>query len=185
MLIRSPPRLGRAPAAAASLHGMPLDAVFNAWLKYTPLKYEGLALAFAEPICFTQQCQADKDALFSLVLAVPVVVLAGFLGFLLSQQGRLKEAQEKGQAFEVDSGTVFEVAEGAVPERDRWGQPAMKAVSYTPWPVEEGAEGERIRIEVGPVGSTALRTYVFEKVRSGGCAEVGRGRPRADPGQEA
>ena len=133
-----------AVAAAASLHGM---------------------LAFAEPICFTQQCQADKDALFSLVLTVPVVVLAGFLGYLLSQKGRLKEELEKGQAFEVDSGTVFEVAEGAVPERDRWGQPAMKAVSYTPWPVEEGAEGERVRIEVGPVGSTALRTYVFQKVR--------------------
>lgn len=32
-------------------------------------------------------------------------------------------------------------------------------------PVEEGAEGERVRIEVGPVGSRELRTFVFTKVR--------------------
>ena len=31
-------------------------------------------------------------------------------------------------------------------------------------PVEEGAEGERLRIEVGPVGSRELRTFVFSKV---------------------
>jgi hypothetical protein len=56
------------------------------------------------------------------------------------------------------------VPEGAAPERDRRGELAFKAISYTPWPVEEGAEGERLRIEVGSVGQRAPRTFVFTKL---------------------
>lgn len=36
-------------------------------------------------------------------------------------------------------------------------------MSYTPFPVEEGAEGERLRVDVGPVGARQPRTFVFEK----------------------
>ena len=36
-------------------------------------------------------------------------------------------------------------------------------MSYTPWPVEQGFEGERIRIGVGPVREPQLRTFVFDK----------------------
>lgn len=43
------------------------------------------------------------------------------------------------------------------------GELAFRAVSFTPWPVEEGCEGERIRIRVGPVSSPEPRTFVFVK----------------------
>lgn len=55
-------------------------------------------------------------------------------------------------AFRID--TCSRHAQGAL---------AWKAVSYTPYPIEEGAEGERIRVQVGPVGEKQLRTFVFEK----------------------
>lgn len=43
------------------------------------------------------------------------------------------------------------------------GELAFRAVSYTPYPVEEGVEGERLRIEVGPTDRRVPRTYLFEK----------------------
>ena len=46
------------------------------------------------------------------------------------------------------------------------GELAWKAVSYTPFPVEEGAAGERVRVLVGPVGDRLLRTFVFDKTLS-------------------
>jgi hypothetical protein len=58
---------------------------------------------------------------------------------------------------------VFETDEGKPPEKDRKGELAFKAVSYTPWPVEAGAEGERVRVSVGPVGACTPRTYVFPR----------------------
>ena len=42
------------------------------------------------------------------------------------------------------------------------GELAYKAVSYTPYPVEAGAEGERVRVDVGPVAARQPRTFVFE-----------------------
>lgn len=65
------------------------------------------------------------------------------------------------------TGTVFQAPEGASPERDGRGELAFRAISYTPWPVEEGAEGERLRIDVGTVGERQPRTFVFSKVTVG------------------
>ena len=75
------------------------------------------------------------------------------------------------------AGTLFEAPPGAAPERDRRGELAFRAVSWTPWPVEEEAEGERLRLEVGTVGQLQKRTFVFEKVRRGvgGRAQQSRG----------
>ena len=64
---------------------------------------------------------------------------------------------------DTSTGVVFEADEGRAPEVDRKGELAFKAVSYTPWPVEAGAEGERIRVSVGPVNACAPRTYVFPR----------------------
>lgn len=44
------------------------------------------------------------------------------------------------------------------------GELVFKVVSYTPYPVDEEVEGERIRLDVGPVGSCEPRTFVFEKL---------------------
>ena len=57
----------------------------------------------------------------------------------------------------------FEGPSGTTPERDSKGQLAFRAVSYTPWPVEAGQPGERLRIDVGPSSLTAPRTFVFER----------------------
>lgn len=43
------------------------------------------------------------------------------------------------------------------------GELAWRAISYTPWPVEEGTAGERMRVDVGPVGERQPRTFVFDK----------------------
>ena len=68
------------------------------------------------------------------------------------------------QVFEdSETGAVFQSGESVSPERDRKGELAFRAVSYTPWPVEEGAEGDRVRVPVGPVSNTQPRTYVFPR----------------------
>jgi hypothetical protein len=43
------------------------------------------------------------------------------------------------------------------------GELVFKVISYTPYPVDENIEGERIRINVGPVGNCQPRTFVFDK----------------------
>jgi hypothetical protein len=97
-------------------------------------------------------------------LAIPLLVLFVAAAFLLRPPPQ--ESFDEGRLFEDgQTGAVFEAPEGAVPERDRRGELAFRPISYTPWPVEAGAEGERLRLEVGPVGSAQLRTFVFSKVR--------------------
>ena len=61
------------------------------------------------------------------------------------------------------AGAYFQAAEKQTPERDKFGKLAYRAVSYTPWPVEANAEGERVRVAVGPQGKESLRTFVFER----------------------
>lgn len=68
-------------------------------------------------------------------------------------------------SFEDPStGMVFEG--DTPPERDRSGQLALRAFSFTPVPVEQGSPGERVRVDVGEVGGRSPRTYVFEKLLS-------------------
>ena len=69
------------------------------------------------------------------------------------------------ELFEDPStGVVVEARPGEKPpERDRRGELAFRAVSFTPFPVEEGCPGERLRVDVGPVASKTPRTYVFER----------------------
>ena len=64
-------------------------------------------------------------------------------------------------------------AGGAGPERDRRGELAYRPLSFTQYPVEAGEPGERLRVAVGPVGARVPRTFVFTKVRAGGCGGVG------------
>lgn len=37
------------------------------------------------------------------------------------------------------------------------GELAFRVVSFTPWPVEPGYEGDRLRLGVGPINKTQLR----------------------------
>lgn len=61
------------------------------------------------------------------------------------------------------TGVYFQSQDGSIPERDRKGELAFRPVSYTPWPVEAGTPGERLRIDVGPASSTSPRTFVFDR----------------------
>jgi hypothetical protein len=41
------------------------------------------------------------------------------------------------------------------------GEIVFRPIGYTPWPVEEGYEGVRVRVPVGPVRKREPRTFVF------------------------
>jgi len=61
------------------------------------------------------------------------------------------------------TGVYFESPDGTIPERDRKGELAFRPVSFTPWPVEAGTPGERLRIDVGPASGTSPRTFIFDR----------------------
>jgi len=95
--------------------------------------------------------------LFTLSIALPVILAAA--AFFLF--GRKDENEE---VFESRGGVAFRSRPGVQPMRDKDGKLAYRAVSYTPWPVEEGTEGKQLRIDVGPVNRTEKETYVFDRV---------------------
>eukprot|EP00775_Hariotina_reticulata_P008175 gene8175-8366_t len=111
-----------------------------------------------------QECQADADRAFLIAVALPLLTAAVVLSYLLRPPP--SELTEQGQIFEDEStGFFFQSSEeGAQPERDKDGLLAFRPVSYTPWPVASTYEGERIRINVGPVDDRKPRTFVFNKV---------------------
>ncbi|KAH7616766.1 hypothetical protein NADE_001574 [Nannochloris sp. 'desiccata'] len=120
-----------------------------------------LAVTFSPPpACFDTQCQAQKDAIFAASLITPVLAFAA-VAALISRRSRSENSFE-----DSDTGAIFEAPEGTEPIRDRYGELAFRAVSYTPWPVKSGDSdaGEAIRIEVGAVGATQFRTYFFDKL---------------------
>lgn len=61
------------------------------------------------------------------------------------------------------TGVVFEGEAGVTPELDRRGRLAWRVLSYQQWPVVAGAEGDRIRVPVGPINACEPRTYVFTR----------------------
>ncbi|PRW44349.1 thioredoxin-disulfide reductase [Chlorella sorokiniana] len=124
-------------SAAALPLPPPLHVLPGAWALLADL-----ATAL-QPSCFDAECQREKDMLLEASLAIPVLVLFASVAFLLRPppQGSIDE----GRLFEdPKTGILFEAPPGAAPERDRKGELAFRPISYTPWPVEEGAEGERI-----------------------------------------
>lgn len=95
--------------------------------------------------------------MFTLSVALPIVLAAA--AFFLF--GRRDESEE---TFESKDGVAFRGRPGVQPMRDKDGKLAYRAVSYTPWPVEEGTAGKQLRIEVGPVDRKEKETYVFDRV---------------------
>ncbi|KAG2427599.1 hypothetical protein HXX76_012253 [Chlamydomonas incerta] len=119
-------------------------------------------LSFTSPVCFSQSCQEATDRAFLIALAVPLVVAALSIAYALRPPP--PELIESGRVFEDRAtGTRFEAPEGVSPERDKNGELAYRPISYTPWPVDQSYEGERVRIAVGPVADRQLRTYVFAR----------------------
>jgi len=74
------------------------------------------------------------------------------------------ESSDDPQVFDDPAtGVYFESPDGTIPERDRKGELAFRPVSFTPWPVEAGTPGERLRIDVGPASGTSPRTFIFDR----------------------
>jgi hypothetical protein len=122
-----------------------------------------LLLGFVPPpACFDADCQSAKDAIFTAVVAAPILGLA--VAILLALRPPSTDTSSGSQIFDSrDTGVYYEARDGVLPERDARGELAYKAISYTPWPVAEGEEGDRLRIPVGPVTNLELRTFVFTK----------------------
>ncbi|GIL78527.1 hypothetical protein Vretimale_6122 [Volvox reticuliferus] len=121
-----------------------------------------LISAFASPVCFSQACQEATDRAFLIAMAVPLLVAAAAAAYVLRPPPA--DLTASGRIFEDPAtGTRFEAPEGVTPERDKNGELAFRPISYTPWPVDQDYEGERVRIAVGPVGARQLRTYVFAR----------------------
>ncbi|DBA87741.1 TPA: hypothetical protein ACH3X1_004742 [Trebouxia sp. C0004] len=117
------------------------------------------SLAFVPGICFDRQCQEAADRVFLTVTLVPL------LGLLVAIILRFRPAAaDNDQVFDDPAtGVYFESPDGTVPERDRKGELAFRPVSFTPWPVEAGTPGERLRIDVGPASETSPRTFIFDR----------------------
>lgn len=115
-------------------------------------------LSFVPPICFDAACQRAADTAFAVTLAAPLAILLGVVIYTF----RPLDLKDSPRLFEDEStGIVFDARDGSVPERDKQGDLAFRAISYTPWPVDREFEGVRLRLEVGPVGARELRTFVF------------------------
>ncbi|CAG9466156.1 unnamed protein product [Pedinophyceae sp. YPF-701] len=130
-----------------------------------------LAALHVQSYCFDDvvcQERADRGFLISTILLTAVGVLgsAALLGFIRFPgiDGE-SSGKKKGEVFSDErTGVRFQSGEaGVLPERDTKGELAFRARSYTPWPIEAGAPGERIRIDVGPVDKKRATTFVFER----------------------
>ncbi|CAD7696818.1 unnamed protein product [Ostreobium quekettii] len=141
------------------------------------LQYLTMASAFVPGMCFDQQCQAAMDKAFVVAIGIPLLVAIASIAYLLRPVP--KELQEKDEIFEdPTTGFVFQAPEGSAPERDRKGELVFRAISYTPWPVADGEEGERVRINVGSVNNKEPRTFVFGKILRGPSKIIRASLPR-------
>ena len=132
-------------------------------------------------MCFDAACQATQDRAFVAGVLLPLAAAVAAGAFVWNQPSRppqrpppssssspVSPAEESAapDLFEDPStGTIFEARPGErPPERDRRGELAFRAVSFTPTPLPEGSPGDRVRVEVGEVASRKTpRTYVFER----------------------
>lgn len=121
-------------------------------------------LAFVPPVstCFDQECQASKDTFFVLSIAIPLLVFGSFAAYLIS---RRRDGIVSLDSNEYTGTSKYEVdaEEESLVARDAKGEIAYRAVRYTPWLTEQGPDDECIRINVGPVGRTLPKSYLFDK----------------------
>ncbi|KAI8105693.1 hypothetical protein M9434_000275 [Picochlorum sp. BPE23] len=122
-------------------------------------------LAFVPPVstCFDQECQASKDTFFILSIAIPLLVFGSFTAYLI---GRRRDGIVSLDSNEYTGTSKYEVdaEEQSLVARDAKGEIAYRAVRYTPWLTEQGPDDECIRINVGPVGRTLPKSYLFDKI---------------------
>ncbi|KAK9833846.1 hypothetical protein WJX74_007752 [Apatococcus lobatus] len=114
-------------------------------------------------ICFDAACQQAADRAFLVAIALPLLGLI----FAIVWKLRTPEAKpDEGEVFrDPESGAFFQGPEpGVLPERDSKGELAFRPISYTPWPVDAAEDGQRIRVDVGPISRRSPRTFVFDRL---------------------
>ena len=105
-------------------------------------------LALAAGPCFDPSCQQKLDQAFGVSIVLPLILaLIAFLLLSRKPSWEQKDLQDHADAL----------------EKDVSGNLALKAVSYTAWPVTSEEEGERLRLDVGPVDRKVKRTFVFKR----------------------
>ena len=145
------------------------------------------SLLFVPAVCFTDACQADADRAFVLAIVLPLLAAAAAAAVVLRpppasslQSGEIIEDPDSGALFtasplaSVASSQDGEEPTGnggadaiAEPERDAAGLLAFRAVSYTPHPVPRGYEGERCRVDVGPIAERRPRCGAVQWAQPG------------------
>eukprot|EP00884_Botryococcus_braunii_P001891 jgi/Botrbrau1/11702/Bobra.0195s0033.2 len=124
---------------------------------------DSFVLATSAGMCFDKACQESMDRIFLAVVGLPLLAL--LITIVWTYQPYKEDVTRGRKAFsDPETGVVFEGEPGVSPERDRKGELAYRVVSYTPWPVEAGAPGDRLRINIGPVGQRVPRTFIFERL---------------------
>ena len=142
-------------------------------------------------MCFDAACQATQDKAFVAAVLFPLAASVAAGAFVWNQPTRsIPSSSSRGESLppstpppssssssppfstsktteffeDPSTGIIFEARPGEKPpERDRRGELVFRAVSFTPFPVEEDAAGDRVRVEVGEVSKKTPRTYVFER----------------------
>ncbi|CAL8462452.1 g1985 [Coccomyxa elongata] len=119
-------------------------------------------VALAPGMCFDAACQAAMDRAFLTATTIP---LLGLVSAIACRYRPWDWQKTEGKQAIEDPGTgaIFEGDVGARPEVDRRGNLAWRVLSYQQWPVEAGAEGDRVRVHVGPINALEPRTYVFTR----------------------
>lgn len=114
------------------------------------------------PACFDTACQQTKDLLYLGSLLVPFGVFAAVALLVVN---RPSEASTKTIESNPKFGDVreYEVSEDDADDvaRDSGGELCYRAVRYTPFLTEREEFDTVFRLEVGPVGRTTPRSYLF------------------------
>ena len=113
-------------------------------------------------MCFSEACQHTQDIAFAAAVLLPLAAAAAAAAWFFTRPPA-PGAPGGGLLTDSDTGVVFEVPPGAVPERDRAGELVFRALSYTLRPVEVGEAGDRVRVAVGPAKARTPRTFLFER----------------------
>ncbi|KAL0024275.1 hypothetical protein WJX79_002109 [Trebouxia sp. C0005] len=139
-----------------------LDTVMGHVVHMLSSLLAGASLTAQNVVSLTAYAQEAADRAFLTVTLIPLLGL--LVAIILRFRPAAAENLDGDQVFDDPAtGVYFESPDGTIPERDRKGELAFRPVSFTPWPVEAGTPGERLRIDIGPASKTSPRTFIFDR----------------------
>ncbi|MEW5318971.1 MAG: hypothetical protein WDW38_010149 [Sanguina aurantia] len=112
-------------------------------------------------VCFTE---ADQNLLWTFLLPLLFPTLAALGAMAIVSRLPKTPLPERRREPERPPPGNRSASPDFVPELDKQGDIVCRAVGYTPWPVDSGTPGDRVRVEVGPINEKKARSYVFERL---------------------